>query len=310
MTDKPQMPVCDCAIIGGGPAGLTAAIYLARFHLSVTVFDDDTSRVAMIPISHNHAGFPDGISGPDLLARMRAQAQRYGALVINRKVKVLHKGSDRFTLEYHGGALSARTVLMATGVLNRRPFMSSSAHDEAVVRGLLRYCPICDGFEVSDKSVGVLGTGTKGFKEAKFLRSFTRDVTLVAPAAEHELSHAERRELENLGMKVEEGPVTSIEPEAALITVKTTARSYAFASLYPALGSDIRSSLAVSLGAQVSAEGCIDVDAHQRTSVAGLYAAGDVVIGLDQISHAMGQAGVAATAIRNDLGEIEPLVRQ
>lgn len=309
MTDELGITVCDCAIIGGGPAGLTAAIYLARFHLSVTVLDDNTSRAAMIPISHNHAGFPDGISGPDLLARMKAQAQRYGAAVINRKVAGVRKCDDLFTLEYEGGPLSARTVLMATGVLNRRPSMSPSAHDEAVTRGLLRYCPVCDGFEVSDKSVGVLGTGTKGFKEAKFLRSYTRDVTLVAPAAEHELSCAERRELENLGVKVAEGPISTIEPDAALITVKTTARSYAFASLYPALGSDIRSSLAVSLGAQVSPEGCIDVDAHQRTSVAGLYAAGDVVIGLDQISHAMGQAGVAATAIRNDLCEIEPLLR-
>lgn len=76
MTNQPGMSVWDCAIIGGGPAGLTAAIYLARFHLSVTVLDDNTSRAAMIPISHNHAGFPDGISGPDLLARMKAQAQR------------------------------------------------------------------------------------------------------------------------------------------------------------------------------------------------------------------------------------------
>jgi thioredoxin reductase (NADPH) len=309
MIDQLGMPVCDCAIIGGGPAGLTAAIYLARFHLSVRLFDDNTSRAAMIPISHNHAGFPDGISGPDLLARMRAQAQRYGALVINRTVTDLQRGSELFSLKYHGGALSARTVLMATGLVNRRPSMSPAAHDEAVSRGLLRYCPVCDGFEVSDKSVGALGTGTKGFKEAKFLRSYTRDITLVAPAAEHELSRVERRELESLGIKVNEGPVTSIEPDAALITVKTTTRSHAFASLYPALGSDIRSSLAVSLGARVSADGCIDVDAHQRTSVLGLYAAGDVVIGLDQISHAMGQAGVAATAIRNDLCEIDPLLR-
>ncbi|MGJ7043449.1 pyruvate/2-oxoglutarate dehydrogenase complex dihydrolipoamide dehydrogenase (E3) component, partial [Shinella sp. BE166] len=112
-----------------------------------------------------------------------------------------------------------------------------------------------------------------------------------------------------LGIKVEAGPVVSVEPGADMITVTTATRAYAFASLYPALGSDIRSGLAAELGARVSGEGCIDVDAHQRTSVPGLYAAGDVVIGLDQISHAMGQAGVAATAIRNDLCEIETLVR-
>lgn len=83
------------------------------------------------------------------------------------------------------------------------------------------------------------------------------DVTLGAPAAEHDLSRAERRELENLGIKVEEGPATSIEPEAAMITVETTARSYAFASLYPALGSDIRSSLAVFLGGKSPLNGAL-----------------------------------------------------
>ncbi len=309
MTDKLEKTIWDCAVIGGDPAGLTAAIYLARYHLSVTVFDDNTSRAAMIPISHNHAGFPDGISGPKLLDRMRAQAQRYGALIQGRKVAALKKDGDFFELVFDGETVFARSVLMATGVLNRRPPMSSAAHDDAVARGLLRYCPVCDWFEVSDRAIGVLGTGAKGFMEAKFLRSYTRDVTLVAPAGEHDLDDAERRGLEGLGVKVDAGPVTSIEQSANMITIATATRSYAFASLYPALGSDIRSGLAGALGARVSDEGCIDVDAHQRTSVPGLYAAGDVVIGLDQISHAMGQAGVAATAIRNDLCEIEALVR-
>ncbi|WP_276121939.1 NAD(P)/FAD-dependent oxidoreductase [Pararhizobium qamdonense] len=309
MTDKLEKTIWDCAVIGGGPAGLTAAIYLARYHLSVMVFDDNTSRAAMIPMSHNHAGFPDGISGPDLLAKMRAQAQRYGALIQGSKVTGIEKDGDLFKLEFGGDTASARTVLIATGVLNRRPPMSTTAHDEAVARGVLRYCPVCDGFEVSDRAVGVLGTGAKGFKEAKFLRSYTQDVTLVAPDGGHDLADAERRGLEELGIKVEAGPVISIEPGEDIITVSTAARSYAFASLYPALGSDVRSGLVTTLGARVSDGGCVAVDAHQRTSAPGLYAAGDVVIGLDQISHAMGQAGVAATAIRNDLCEIEALVR-
>jgi thioredoxin reductase (NADPH) len=309
MTDELKQRIWDCAVIGGGPAGLTAAIYLARYHLSVTVFDDRTSRAAMIPISHNHAGFPDGINGAELLSRMRAQAQRYGALVQASKVITLESENNYFMLGFDSGVVLSRTVLMATGVVNRRPPISPDKHDDAVARGLLRYCPVCDGFEVSDKPVGVLGTGTKGFKEAKFLRSFTRDLTLVAPDGVHDLTEEEQRDLEDLGIKVEAGPVVSVEPGADMITVTTATRAYAFASLYPALGSDIRSGLAAELGARVSGEGCIDVDAHQRTSVPGLYAAGDVVIGLDQISHAMGQAGVAATAIRNDLCEIETLVR-
>lgn len=82
-----------------------------------------------------------------------------------------------------------------------------------------------------------------------------------------------------------------------------------FDALYPALGSDIRSELVTQVGAHLSIEGCLTVDAHQRTDVPGLYAAGDVVLGLDQISHAMGEGGVAATTIRNDLARRTPLRR-
>ena len=71
----------DCLIIGGGPAGLTAAIYLARFHLKLKLVDGGKSRAAMIPCTHNHAGFPDGISGAELIERMKEQAQLYGAAI-------------------------------------------------------------------------------------------------------------------------------------------------------------------------------------------------------------------------------------
>jgi thioredoxin reductase (NADPH) len=91
--------------------------------------------------------------------------------------------------------------------------------------------------------------------------------------------------------------------------VATAAGRLKFDSIYPALGSEVHSNLAKGLGAAVTDDGCIKVDDHQRTSVPGLYAAGDVVSGLDQISHAMGEAGVAATTIRNDLAKAAPLRR-
>ncbi|HEU4704691.1 MAG TPA: FAD-dependent oxidoreductase, partial [Sphingomicrobium sp.] len=89
----------------------------------------------------------------------------------------------------------------------------------------------------------------------------------------------------------------------------TTEGRLRFDSVYPALGSRVRSELAAEAGARTSADGCLVVDAHQRTDVPGLFAAGDVVKGLDQISHAMGEGGVAATAIRNYLAELAPLRR-
>jgi thioredoxin reductase (NADPH) len=299
----------DCVVVGGGPAGLTAAIYLARFHLDVRVIDAGHSRAATIPMTRNHAGFPDGIAGAELLDRMRAQARRYGVHLVQAQVTGLEADAAGLSVMLGADIVSARAVLLATGVVNRRPRMTDDLHDAALARGLLRYCPICDGFEVTDRRVGILGTGDHGTREAVFLRGYTADVTLIAPDGAHDLTAAQRTRLAQCGIAVADGPATDFAIDGERIAAATPDRSWWFDSLYPALGSDINSGLAARLGAARSEEGCLLVDAHQRTSVARLYAAGDVVKGLDQISHAMGEGGVAATTIRNDLASEHELLR-
>ncbi|MHA6722935.1 NAD(P)/FAD-dependent oxidoreductase [Sphingomonas sp. RS2018] len=299
----------DCIIIGAGPAGLTAAIYLARFHLSIRLFDCGSSRAALIPRTHNHSGYPGGIPGPDLLALMLQQAEEFGAVRESVAVERIEPVDEGFRIHVGDRTLAARTVLLATGVVNNRPDMEAEAHDAALAAGLLRYCPICDGYEVTDKRVGVIGTGDHGMREALFLRGFTRDVTLIAHDGEHDLPEACRRELAEAGIAWMDGPCTPLRAEGAEMVVKTAAGERRFDSVYPALGSVIRSKLAVAAGARATDEGCLEVDDHQRTSIPGLFAAGDVVKGLDQISNAMGQAGVAATTIRNLLAERIPLRR-
>jgi thioredoxin reductase (NADPH) len=299
----------DCAVVGGGPAGLTAALYLARFHLSVVLFDAGDSRAAQIPRTRNVPGFPGGIAGPTLLRRMARQVTDYGARIVAAKVTELAREGDTFRLATATGPVTARSVLLATGVHNRRPRIGARDHRTALRRGLLRYCPICDGYEVTDKRVGVIGTGGHGVREALFLRGYTSDVTLIAPDARHALSRDDRAVLDRAGVTALDGPCGRLILEGNRIAVDTAMGRRSFASIYPALGSTIRSDLARSLGATMSEDGCLIVDAHQRTSVAGLYAAGDVVKGLDQISHAMGEGGVAATTIRNDLAERAPLLR-
>ncbi len=300
--------IWDCAIIGGGPAGLTAAVYLARFHLSAIVIDAGNSRAGLIPLTRNHAGFPDGISGPNLLTRMRRHAVKSGAELVESRVEKLEQMKDGFSAFTDDGPLHARTVLIATGVVNRPPpMMDEEIHDRALADGRLRYCPICDGYEVTDQSVAVLGTGERGCKEAIFLRSYTADVTLVAPDA-HDLSAEQHALLGEAGIAIA-GPCRTIRLIDHKIVLGMDGGAQAFDSLYPALGSEIRSELAGQVGADRTDDGCLTVDAHQRTNVPGLYAAGDVVKGLDQISHAMGEGGVAATTIRNDLAEKTPLRR-
>lgn len=299
----------DCIIIGAGPAGLTAAIYLARFHLRIRMFDCGSSRAALIPRTHNHAGYPGGVKGTELLRLMLEQAEEFGATREQAEVTEIVPTGDTFDVRVGDHRYPARSVLLATGVVNRRPDMAGDVHDEALARGLLRYCPICDGYEVTDKRVGVIGTGTHGMKEALFLRGFTRDVTLIAPGAAHELDATCRAKLEDAGIVHVDGPCTPIRIAGDAIEVTTPGGALRFDSVYPALGSTIRSSLAVAAGARATADGCLEVDDHQRTSIPGLFAAGDVVKGLDQISHAMGEAGVAATTIRNLLDERRPIRR-
>ncbi|UYY58752.1 NAD(P)/FAD-dependent oxidoreductase [Sphingomonas sp. S2-65] len=298
----------DCIIIGAGPAGLTAAIYLARYHLKIRMFDSGSSRAALIPCTHNHAGYPDGISGKALLGLMLEQAEKYGATREQAEVTSLRVLDEGFAVRVGDREFAARSVLLATGVVNHRPDMPDDLHDEALQRGLLRYCPVCDGYEVTDKRVGVIGTGEHGMREALFIRGFTADLTMIAPEA-HELDTALTDQLDDAGIARVDGPCGNWAIEGDQIAFDTARGRLSFDSVYPALGSRIRSRLAVQAGARAAEDGCLEVDDHQRTSVPGLFAAGDVAKGLDQISHAMGEAGVAATTIRNTLNEQKPIRR-
>ena len=301
----------DCLIIGGGPAGLSAAIYLARFHLDILVIDEGKSRAGWIPCTRNHAGFPDGISGKELLERMRAQAQKYGAKILAERVTKLDRGDEDglFAATWGSGCVEAKKVLLATGVTNRRPPMDEALHDDALARGLIRYCPICDGFEVTDKKIGVIGSDSHGVAEAVFLRGYTADITLIAPDKALHLKPEDQERLRAAGIDCVDGPAQAVAISDEFIVVDTADGHHTFDSVYPALGSDTHVQLAEQLAAALSDLGNIAVDSHQRTSVPGVYAAGDVVIGLDQISHAMGEGGVAATTIRNDLAKERPILR-
>jgi thioredoxin reductase (NADPH) len=293
--------VLDCLIVGAGPAGLTAAIYLARFHRTFRVIDSGQSRASWIPRSHNHAGFPDGVGGPELLTRMRAQAERYGAEIVTGEVEMAARIGDVFTASTSGQSFDARTVILATGVIDAEPQLPNLY--QAVQRGLIRHCPICDGYEARGRNIAVIGHGRDALREALFLRSYSPQITLLSLGQPLGLTTRECANLKRASIDTIEHAVTEVMIERERITTIVTADggSHAFDTLYSALGTLARATTAGQLGVRLDKTGRIFVNRAQRTTVPGVYAAGDIVRGLNQISVAMGQAATAATAIHNAL---------
>lgn len=292
----------DCVIVGAGPAGLTAAIYLARFRRNIRIFDAGHSRAALIPLSHNYPGFPEGISGSALLARLHAQALRYGARVMSSTVHSIKKLQDGDFFIFHGDdAIRSRTVLLATGAIDIQPDLPDLR--EAIRLGYIRHCPICDGYEVLGKKVAVIGHGTQSVNEAVFIRHFTDDVTLLTLGTKMTLSGRDRQTLHHRGIKFIEQPISALSFEDSKIAAFRlgSGEEHRFDILYSMLGVQVRSELARQLDARCDDKNNLLVDAHLRTSIPGLYAAGDVVSGLNQVAVATGQAAIAATAIHNSL---------
>lgn len=289
----------DALVVGGGPGGLTGALYLARFCRRVLVVDDGCSRAARIPRSHNMPGYPDGVVGAELVAAIRRQAERYGVEFAVGRVVALDRRPAGFVARWgDGGSAQARVVLLATGASDIEPPVPYLS--EAVRSGALRYCPVCDGYEVIDRAVGVIADGAAGVREALYLRSFTGRLTIFPVSSAVQFGDDQCRQLAEAGITRVPEPVASIRLWDGAVTVRHGEGETRCDSLYSALGMHIHSELA--LDAERDDDGYLLTDRHQKTSIDGLYAAGDVALGLNQISVAIGGAAIAAAAMHLALG--------
>lgn len=294
----------DCVVVGAGPAGLSAALYMARFRRRVLVLHDGATRAARIPKTFNAPGFPEGIAGPELVERMTRHATEFGAAFLQAEVVAADKvDDDGFVLRTaDGGEHLARTLVLATGLVLHQLPLEDAVHEAAIRAGVLRYCPICDGYEHAGQRIGVIGCDDHGAAEALFVRQYSDDVTLV-PRDFGELDAAQRAALAEAGIVVVEQAARHYVPrdDGMEVHLRDCAEPLVFDVVYPAFGTRQRTELAVALGLPVDDAGAVDARSPYGTRVAGLYCAGDIVDGLDQISVAMGQGAIAATRAHNYL---------
>jgi thioredoxin reductase (NADPH) len=299
----PQAPgpcIRDCVVIGAGPAGTMAALYLQRFCRDVVVIDAGSSRTRYIDSSRNCPGFPYGIGGKELLERLRQQADTHGVEVVNdRVIRVRLAPDGRFAVDSASDTWLARSVIIATGVVDRLPRWPQV--ENAIHQGLVRLCAVCDAYEAEDKRIAVYGTAADGVGHAAFLRTFSTRVSLVLPPGAR-LAPDARAQAAALGITLLHAPEDKCSLADGAFCVETAdGVRHLHDRVYISLGAAAQTSMVDGVGVLMVEEGEVQVDDKCETSVAGIYAIGDAVSALNQIGVAFGHAAIAATAIHNRL---------
>ncbi|QJQ95832.1 MULTISPECIES: NAD(P)/FAD-dependent oxidoreductase [Halomonadaceae] len=294
----------DCLVIGAGPAGLTAGLNLNRFLRRVLIIDAGHSRASLIPCTYNYPGYPDGISGNELLDQLRRQLEFNGGSVSQGKVLRLLRDNDQgvFLAETEKETLRAKTVVLATGVIDIEPKLDG--FDEIKHKGLVRYCPICDGKEFINLRIGVITNGDDhGVNECLFIKHFSAELTMIGVTGDCQPDQRMTDRLDRERISLVQGQAKRIRADEhdVLHLEMEGGQSHEFDALYCSLGTSVRSELGRELGARRTEDGNLIVDAHMQTGVEGLYAVGDMTNHLSQITVATGQAAIAATAVHNRL---------
>ena len=297
----------DVVIIGGGPAGLTAAIYTCRAGLKTGVFESGVigGEAASTELIENYPGFPDGISGLKLTENMAVQAKKFGAEIItDRVVKIednlfsIHNGYK--TINTNSGQIKAKAIIITVGT--RPKLLNVTGEKEYKGRGV-SYCATCDGFFYKDKKIAIIGCGNSGIQEGLFLLRFVKNIEFVEflpkPTAEKVLLD-----------KIKKNKNVKFHLHTKLISINGDGNSISYIKIKNNITDEIKkidvSGVFIYVGLkpntnfleefiQRDKNGYIIVDMNQNTNVLGVFAAGDATIDtVKQITTAVGSGARAA----------------
>lgn len=292
----------DCIVVGGGVAGLQAAIQLGRYQHQVLVIDSDRGRSTLCRSYHNILGWPDGVSGRELRQLGKSQAEKLGVHFVADEVVDAHFAEEGFLLKAkRGQSYEAKRVLLATGVMDRIPDFSSLYP----CLGISVYvCPDCDGYEVRNQRTIVMGAGNVGARMALALLYWTKDLVYI----NHEQAEIESQLLSQLQEHniryIEESIQEIIAEDSGLKGVRLESGQEIMGErgFIAFGGNEVKSRLAKQLGVELLDNQHIVVDPRTKmTNVPHLWAAGDVVAHSEQVAIAMGDGSQAAIWIHKSL---------
>jgi thioredoxin reductase (NADPH) len=291
----------DVVVVGGGPAGLTSALYTTRLGMDTKVINRGGGRAAMMTDTHNVIGVTEDVSGNEFLETAREQVQDYGGEYERGFVESVEPLADEdgFTVRTSDDDLTVKRVVLATGFADERPDPPLPRTGKG-----LHWCLHCDAFMFVGEPVFVMGTGEAAAHVAMIMLNYTDDVDILTRGEEPEWSEETQRMLDNHPVEVIDTELSGKQTDEngwleAYEFEDGTVREYKGG--FPMLGSDYHAELAEGLGLARNDDGTVAVDDHGETSVAGVYAVGDLTPGHNQIPVAMGEGADAGIAIHKDL---------
>jgi thioredoxin reductase (NADPH) len=273
----------EVIVIGSGPAGYTAALYLARADLAPLVFEGSQYGGALMTTTdvENYPGFPEGIMGPDLMAKIRTQAERFGAELVSDDVVQVDLTGPVKVVRTHGAQYTADAVILAMGSAYRK--LGIAREDELSGHGV-SWCATCDGFFFRDKDIAVIGGGDTAMEEATFLTRFAKSVTIIHRRDTLRASRimADRAEANPKIRWIWNSAVVdihgsdSVESIRLRDTVTGDERDLEVGGLFIAVGHEPRSELVAGQVA-LDYDGYVVTSTGTRTNLDGVFAAGDLV---------------------------------
>ncbi len=279
--------MASAVIIGGGPAGLSAAVYTARGGLDAMVLYRDGGALEKTEMIENYFGFPEPVSGSELLTRGRKQAERLGAKLIQCEVTGIEYAEKGFNVKSTKGGFPADALLIAAGASRNTPDIPGVKELEGCG---VSYCAVCDAFFYRNKPVAVLGNGEYAIEEARTLMQTSSSVTLLTDGMNVSSELPE-------GLNVDSRTVSALEGKNRLERVSfDSGDALEIDGLFVALGTAGSGELALKLGV-FTKNGKIKTDSNMASNVPGVFAAGDCTGGLLQIAKAVSDGAQAALSM-------------